>query len=264
MLAISQAKASSWMVGTILLVSGCGRASPLQGNGESQVEERPVEGFTRIESSVPVPVVVTEGDTFWVSVTGDSNLVPFLETRLNGETLVIASRADLLPRVPTTVEVTLPRLASIRHLGSGSLTVLGASRGTDLAVSQRGSGRLSYSGRLDRLTVASDGSGETVLLGQANRLDATLTGSGRLDASKLEVANGGALSVLGSGQLRANVRGDTAVRAEGSGSIDATLNGGLASFALAGSASIHWTGDARVAETSVVGPGQIEHRCLRC
>ncbi len=248
------------IVGLALSVSGCGTAAPIQGNGESQTEERPVADFTRVESSVSVPVVVSEGDTFWVSVTGDSNLVPLVETRLRGETLVIESRVELAPRVPTQVEVTLPRLTSVRHLGSGALTVLGASRGADLTMSQRGSGRLSFSGKVDGLAVESDGSGDMVLVGRASTLGAALTGSGLLDASGLEVANGGTLSLVGSGQLLANVHGDTTLRAEGSGSIDATLNCGSASFALTGSGNIRWTGDAQVAETRVEGSGQIEHR----
>jgi hypothetical protein len=247
-------------LGLVLCVSGCSEARSIPGNGEKQVEERPLDGFTRIDSSVSVPVVVTEGDTFWVNVTGDSNLIPFIETRLNGETLVIASRDDLSPRTPTLVEITLPRLVSVRHLGSGSLTVLGASRGTDLALSHRGSGRLSFSGRLDKLAVESDGSGDMVLVGHATTLQASLNGSGLLDASGLEVAAGGALSMLGSGQLLANVRGDTVLRAEGSGSIDATLNCGSATFSLAGSGTIRWTGGAKVATASVEGSGQIEHR----
>lgn len=240
------------------LCAACFR-HPMEGNGDAQIEERPLPSFTRIESHLSAPVTVRQGQTFWVQVIADSNIAPLIELSVRDGTLVIGSRSDFVQATPVRVEIILPVLESVKQLGSGPLEVAGLEGHHDLDLSQTGSGRLRLSGDVGALAVRATGSGSVVLVGHAAQLNAGLLGSGSVDGAGLAVESGATLAVLGSGQLWANVRGDATLHTQGSGSIEAALNDGTANFGIEGSGAIRWSGNARVGAATISGPGRLEH-----
>jgi hypothetical protein len=67
----------------------------------------------------------------------------------------------------------------------------------------------------------------------------------------------------GSGDVRiagAEKDRDVALRIDGSGDIDATLDGGALAAAVEGSGDILWRGKAQVEVSTVSGSGSIRHR----
>jgi hypothetical protein len=92
------------------------------GNGALTSTSRPVAGFTRVEAAGSVDVHVRQGSAYAVTVTTDSNLQRLVETRVQGDRLIIdehgvAGGAEL------RVDIQLPALAGATLSGSGTLEV---------------------------------------------------------------------------------------------------------------------------------------------
>lgn len=168
----------------------------VKGDGAVAREQRTVGNVSGLEVNGSVLVDVRVGPAASVLVEADGNLLPLVRTDVRGDTLLVEMTRSYRSNNPVRVTYTVPRLAEVRHSGSGHVSVQGLSGGA--------------------LKVVQQGSGSTLLTGQVANLDVTGSGSGSVDASTLQSA-GANLSMSGSGRLNAGqVRGDYAV---------ATLNG---------------------------------------
>jgi hypothetical protein len=153
-------------------------------------------------------------------VEADSNLLPFIRTELRGDRLVIEKTRSFRTNNHVRVTYTVPRLASVRHDGSGHLSVQDLNGGP-LVVEGRGSGSVLLTGRVSSLDVSQDGSGSidaTTLQSGGGNL--SLNGSGRIVAGRMQGERVTA-NLNGSGQLRVTgaVR-NLAARSNGSGHLD--------------------------------------------
>ncbi len=217
----------------------------LQGDGRKTTEARAVPPFTavRLEGSLEAEVKV--GPAQAVAVTIDSNLQPEVETRVDGETLVISLRRGVSFRGTGKVEVSLPALAAVELRGSGDVSVEAAAPGAgggDLRLALAGSGDLGWRGGAVRaLEVELAGSGDVRLAGTAESLQVSLDGSGDVDAARLPARS-------------------ARVRVDGSGDVELTLAGGTLDAEVAGSGSVRWAGEARVERSRVAGSGEISRR----
>jgi hypothetical protein len=209
------------------------------GDGKKVTLQRVVGEFkaVRLEGSLDVRVKV--GPPTAVAVTIDENLQPMVETRLEGDTLVIDTTGSMHCSGVSRVELSTPTLRAFAIEGSGDVSIDGGQG--DLKLSVAGSGDLSWRGAAARLGVEIAGSGDVKLAGSA-------------EEARLEVA--------GSGDIRA--RPLTARSAEidvaGSGDVEVTLDGGTLRAQVAGSGDIHWYGKAQVERVSVSGSGEIARR----
>jgi hypothetical protein len=209
------------------------------GDGKKVTQQRAVGEFraVRLEGSLDVRVKV--GAPTAVAVTIDENLQPLVETRLDGDTLVIGTTGSMHCSGVSRVELSTPSLRAFAIEGSGDVAIEGGQG--DLKLSVSGSGDLSWRGAAGKLEVEIAGSGDVKLAGSA-------------EEARLEVA--------GSGDIRA--RALTAHSAEigvaGSGDVELTLDGGTLRAEVAGSGDIHWYGKAQVEKASVSGSGEIARR----
>jgi len=172
----------------------------VQGDGIAARDQRTVGTVSSLEVNGSVVVDVRVGPASSLTVEADGNLLPLVRTDVRGDTLVVETTRAYRSSNPVRVTYTVPRLAEVRHTGSGRLSVQGLN-GTPLKVAQQGSG-------------------STLLTGQVASLDVTGSGSGSVDASTLRSASAN-LSMNGSGRVNVGeVRGDYAVATlEGSGQL---------------------------------------------
>jgi hypothetical protein len=230
----------------------------VQGNGRATTEQRDTSAFTQVENRSSLSVSVVRGDTFSVDVRIDSNLQPLVETTVAAGVLRIDETEPFDAQASSFVSIVMPSLDAAGNDGSGDMTIRGFTQAS-LALSSGGSGGVAFDGTAGTLSVDASGSGSVDVAGSATYLSARAAGSGGIDASGL-TTDGADLTTTGSGGVVATVHGDASLIAEGSGSIDATLSGGTASFSVTGSGSITWTGDERVASVTQTGSGRVEHR----
>jgi hypothetical protein len=217
----------------------CGCADGIEGNGQRVTEERPLAGFSRVDSATSVDVEIEQGDDFAVSVSVDSNVLPELRTRVVGDLLQIDSRRDLDDLVAGPhVRVTLPALRVASLSGSGALRVRAVDSTESLALLLSGSGGIDFVGEEPEVVVRLSGSGVVALTGGAERIDLQLDGSGDIDASALEAADG-RLELSGSGSIRASLSSTADVELSGSGDIYLSGDATVTRQSLDGSGALH-------------------------
>lgn len=209
-----------------------------KGSGKVATDKRVISGFDALALKGSFNVVLNQGTTESVEVLADDNLLPLIETRVDGSTLVVAAKkgVSFSTRNPLVVNITAKNLKAIAISGSGD--VLGISIKTDaLAISISGSGNV----KMEKL--------------QSDNLSVAIAGSG--DFSANGTAKQQAISISGSGDVRADMLEgqDVVVKIAGSG--DATVwakNTLLAN--IAGSGDISYKGDAKVTQ-KVAGSGSV-------
>lgn len=175
----------------------------IEGNGVPARDERAIAAVRGLEVNGTITVDVRVGPATSLVVEADSNLLPYIRTEVRGDRLVIEKERAFRTNHPVRVTYTVPRLADVRHNGSGYLSVQDLNGGP-LVVDERGSGSV-------------------LLTGRVSSLDATLNGSGSIDAATLQ-SGGGSVSVNGSGRVVAGrVHGDrVAANLNGSGQLRMT------------------------------------------
>ena len=192
----------------------------IEGNGVLARDERMIATVPALEVNGTITVDVHVGPATSLVVEADSNLLPFIRTELRGDRLVIEKERSFRTNHPVRVTYTVPRLASVRHDGSGHLSVQDLNGGP-LVVEGRGSGSVLLTGRVSSLDVTQNGSGSidaTTLQSGGGNL--SLNGSGRVVAGRMQGERLTA-NLNGSGQLRVTgaVR-NLAARSNGSGHLD--------------------------------------------
>jgi hypothetical protein len=226
----------SYLIVVLALITlGC-----TTGNHDLATKARSIDGFTKIENATSVPVKVTEGGAFAVSVEIDSNLESAFATERRGDTLYIHSKGWIIPSQAAQVTVQLPLVNEVTASGSGEVAVSGGDTRHNVSLVSTGSAQVLFDGTVDAATVKASGSGGVELTGTGTSLDVDLSGSASVDAHGLPVTN-------------------ATLNNSGSGNISATVNDGSVSCNLSGSGSIRWSGTATVASSRKTGSGSITH-----
>lgn len=214
------------------------RGGGTTGDGKKVTQPREVGAFSRVRLEGALDARVTVGPARAVSVTIDQNLQPLVETRVEGDTLVVSAR-ELSWQGDGRVDISVPALRGFAIRGSGDAAIEGGEG--DLSLSISGSGDLGWRGRAGALEAAVSGSGDMRLSGTAASVEIAVAGSGDVLARDLEAG-----------------RADVSVA--GSGDVEVRLAGGPLRASVAGSGDVVWYGEGRVEQASAAGSGEIVHR----
>jgi hypothetical protein len=200
----------------VININSCSTNS-IQGSGVAKTESRTVPAFSKIELSGSPDVEVVVGPAVSLTVTADDNVLPLIDTEVNGATLEIGSHDSYNSHVGVKVKITVPTLEGANISGSGDIHVTGLKAG--------------------EMEAGITGSGNLAIIGVADRLNAHITGSGNLKAKELS-AKRVHVTVTGSG--------DAAVKA--TDEIEANITG---------SGNVRYAGNPAEVKRSVVGSGAI-------
>ncbi|WP_224243494.1 head GIN domain-containing protein [Hyalangium gracile] len=209
---------SLWAV----LATGCG-IGEISGSGNSVEEERRTGDFVALEVSngLTATIVVDPTKPTAVRVVGDDNLLRYVHTDSNGETLSIYfdeknefGRGWSSPN-PLRVEVTVPRMEDIDCSGGGRVELSGTISVPSLRIDTSGGSKLKAKGlAVERLSLDISGGGEAQLEGQATELTSTTSGGSSLHARGLSVrkasldsSGGGVTTLQVSDSLRVSASG---------------------------------------------------------
>ena len=224
-----------------LLVPKASVAASVRGSGTSASETRTVAEFQAIGLSGSMDLVVRQGAAQSVQVQADDNLLPLLETVVEGNGLQVRWKkgTSLETRAKVLVTVVVPKLTGLAVAGSGDVHMQTFSTPT-LALSMSGAGNA----RLDALTtddlgIRISGSGDVTAKGTAAKVKVSIAGSGNVRLNELR-ADDVTVAIAGSG--------DAAVNAQ------KTLN-----VSIAGSGDVTYTGNAQV-KSSVAGSGKVKRK----
>lgn len=208
------------------------------GSGRIVEEPRPLAGFGALKLAGGIDVELRAGERESVTVRADDNVVPLIETRVEGGTLVIgvARGASFRTQRTPRVVVEFVRLGELTAAGSGDVHA-DRVRGDAFAVAVAGSGDV----KIDALDV--------------NSLGVMLAGSGDFTAGGRADEQG--FRIRGSGDVRARDLVGRSVKVSIAGSGDASVHATEElEVAIAGSGDVVYRGAPKVTK-SIAGPGSV-------
>lgn len=210
----------------LLIIGGLAGCTLERGSGQIETVERDVTGFERIELEGSGRLEIVQGRTEGVSVTADDNLLEYITTEVEGDTLIISTvnrrNGMLLTIWPTedpVFRVEVKDLTKISIAGSAD-TRVDALETPELEVDVSGSGSLDIRELdTDRFEFGVSGTGEATVAGRADEVRIDVSGSGDFDGTDLE-SERAEVSISGSGDAILWVSEDLEVDVSGSGSVD--------------------------------------------
>lgn len=192
----------------------------IKGSGVLVEKQRTVGAFSRLRLEGPIDVRLNQAGADAVKIAADDNIEPLIETRIDGDTLVLRLQpgAGFTTRHGPAVTIDSKSLQAVTLAGSGDLS-LERFKGDSLSLSQSGSGDLRL-GLLElrELSMSLSGSGDVQAAGRADVQHWTLNGSGDVDARSLSGRQVNA-QLNGSGDLDLGVCESLEAQLRGSGDL---------------------------------------------
>lgn len=215
----------------------------VEGNGVEAVEVREFADFDRVDVSggvfETVDIYVCQCNK--VRVTGDENLLAYVNTEVDGGTLEIDTIANFDTDVPLVVEVYTSSLEHVNVNGSSNIRIIDLSGG--------------------RLTVNTSGSSDIKLKGALEHLLFSISGSSDVDIVELKSKR---LEVETSGSSDLNLRGEVeefTLRTSGSSNVRAReLEAQRVTLRSSGSSDVEVCVTESL-DVSVSGSGDVNYYC---
>lgn len=225
----------------MLILSGC---SVVNGSGDVVTAERNIDAFDTVQLSIDGDLTIKQGESTFLTIKGEDNIIERVETFVRGDKLIIRNREQGVMTIlrntqPIEISVSTPNIEEIDVSGSGNVYAETLTT-DDMDVSISGSGDvelallegekvdISISGsgnfKTDAISASSldvqvTGSGDAALAGKVNETVLDVTGSGTIDSGDLS-SNTARIRVTGSGQVTAWVKESVDVDISGSGDLE--------------------------------------------
>jgi hypothetical protein len=193
-----------------------------------------VSGFTGVASHGSFNVYVSTGEPT-VKIEAEENLLPYIETYVDGNTLHVRTKEDawLRPSRQVKIFVSAPVFSSIHSYGSGD--IIGQSKIADssrLELGVSGSANIKMDADAPEIDAEISGSGDIDLTGQTKTFKGQINGSGNVKAMGLQSENA-TVKIYGSGnadifasvKLDVHVAGSGDVRYKGNAQVSSNING---------------------------------------
>lgn len=238
----------------VLLAQSCYKPPYLNGNGDVETTTRQMFSFNAINSQSFFNVYIEQDSVYQVIVQAESNLLPYIQTAVNGNTLIIDSDANIHANYPINVYVKTPTLNSVELSGSGNIqndTIVTSNYAVDI----NGSGNISGSVIATSVNLEISGSGNINYFVNAQATQTKISGSGDLNLSGTSL-NGNHL-ISGSGQINAYSFLENYVQAtiSGSGNMYISVSDQLTAN-ISGSGSIFYVGNPAL-NIHITGSGSV-------
>ena len=211
----------------------------VQGSGKIVKQVRQIGNFNGLSLGVPGSVELRIGNTEGITIEADDNLLPLLETVVEGNTLKIRPVRRNLNLQSKSIRIVV-QARSIERLALGGSGTIESDplRARALQVDIGGSGTVNLKGvESDSLAVSLGGSGDLKAAGgKAGAVTVSIGGSGDVDLGRVQ-ASSASVTVAGSGEATVWPSRELSVT-------------------IAGSGDVNYYGDPRVSK-SAVGSGEV-------
>jgi hypothetical protein len=222
----------------------------LTGNGIVKEKERDVTGFDAIDTGGSIDVIISEQKDAPVKVSGDENLIDYVETSVDNGVLNIRFKHGFGYSSKKGLRVTVPnngRINKIMASGSSDVVIKGCVAADNILISGKGSSdirgnirakncELNFSGSSDykgtvetaSCTIRCSGSSDCIISGSADVCDISMSGSSDFKgydfvAKKVDCSASGSsdIQVTCTGELSVNASGSSDVSYKGSATVTA-------------------------------------------
>jgi hypothetical protein len=169
------------------------------GSGFAKTETRPAGTFSKISISGSLVLEVVVGQPLAsVTVSGDDNVVPQVETSVSDDVLHINFDENLFASQRLVVKVAMPKLSAISASGANKINVSNLA-GERFDLVSNGSVNATLTGNVDQFTARLRGAGRVAVFGlESHGVEISILGAGRADVNARDVLD---VSILGAGKV---------------------------------------------------------------
>ncbi|MCC6286524.1 MAG: DUF2807 domain-containing protein [Chitinophagaceae bacterium] len=219
----------------LLLLHSCINRETVHGNGNETTESRNIGSFKRVQLMGSMNVEIKKGNERAVEVSAEENLLPYIETRLDGDKLIVKFKDDVNIDADKdiVVRVTTPALTEASVMGSGDISGNGKFESDDkIEINVLGSGNVKM--ELDGPAVEAKvtGSGDIDISGNTKDATYNTMGSGNIKAGDLKAENteaktmgSGDITAFASVKLNATITGSGNILYKGGGAVTSNVHG---------------------------------------
>lgn len=197
-----------------------GNGEKIKGNGKVVTVNRTIAEYDEISVGSSFDVILVKGKEGNIKIEGEENIVAFIETELNGNTLQIKYEKNKNINTTKKLTVTIPvtNISKISLGGSGNVGNIGILKSNKLSVSLGGSGNIKLQIDTKELNANIGGSGNIYLSGKTTEFNGSIAGSGIISAYELISKNTNA-TIAGSGSITTTTISKIKAKVVGSGNI---------------------------------------------
>lgn len=195
-------------------------AQRITGNGNIQSQMRETGNFHKIDCSGTFHVFLTQGNETQVKVETDENLLPYVITEVNGNTLDLKIKKDISvnPSKSIKVYITLPELDALNVSGVCKVQSQNTLQSDHLKIGVSGTADMDLKISTASLKTAISGTAKMNLQGKATFAEFQISGSGNVMADNL-IADNTEAHISGMGKLHVNAQKKLKVSISGMGKI---------------------------------------------
>lgn len=200
-----------------------GKGKKIKGNGNETTITRTTSDYDAVSVAGSFDVELVYGTEGKLQLTGESNLLEYIETEVSDDKLKIKVKKGYNLRVSNgrklVITVPFKDINSVALSGSGDVYTKNATiKASKFKMALAGSGDVIIDVNVEDLTMAVSGSGDMTATGKADTAQIKLAGSGDIHAYKL-IAKSAEVSLAGSGDIKLYVEDNLKARVAGSGDI---------------------------------------------
>ena len=207
-------------------------------SGVSVTRNIKIPEFNSLVLNCPGTLHLSQGKEHSLTISADENIIDYFKAKVEGGVLTLDMKSgSYFTTLPIEFNLVVTDLESLTLMGSGRVLGKGILQTDNLSLRIKGSGDASlqakaksvsvYTGgagdanlelTADELEVVSSGSGRVRLAGQVKSQSVDIKGSAEYLASEL-ISDTAQVKLVGSGDIRLNVRQKLSVQAVGSGNV---------------------------------------------
>lgn len=234
--------------------SSCRKLVMLDGNQHVMTETRQLIPFTKVINEGEFNVIIVEDTITEAVVEAESNLIPYIRTIVNGNTLIIDSRESINSNIPINIYIRTPEVNSIKLSGSGTITA-DSLIGDNVEITISGSGNINAHVKAGIVDILTSGSGDMWLTVESQFAYSKISGSGNINLSGN--TTDGDFSISGSGNMYSYDFVQNKLNAEipGSGNMYVNVIDHL-KVKISGSGSVYYLGNPSL-DISITGSGSV-------
>jgi hypothetical protein len=198
----------------------------VRGNGKIVEESRELPAFSAVEVGGALQATVSFGESPAFTLRGDENLLPFVQSEVRADRLVVSIRgpegAGIAPTEPIKVIVTTPTIREVAAHGASTLRAA-STPGAKFVAEAHGASSVEVQGlEVENLLVEAHGASTVKVAGRSGSFEAQASGASTVEAPDLAAETA---SVDVSGASSAEVRAAEGIRGEVSGASTLTVLG---------------------------------------
>lgn len=204
----------------ILALSSFMQQERVNGNGQVKQENRQAARFRNIGTSGTFKVYIQQGNTHSIQVEAESNLLPYIETNIEGDDLEVRVKKgyNIRPTKPVNIYVTMKEVHALSASGSGGFFGKGKLKTDELKLSISGSADADLNVDADKVKVAVSGAGNVKLAGTSSEADYGVSGKANISAFDLQTDDV-KIGISGSANAQVDARKTLKVGVSGMGNV---------------------------------------------